>query len=297
MASSHSDRSPVGESRGDGPRSDGQSAEGKLPGGTANVVVRAGDTVRRQTGPWTPAVRALLTHLESVGFGDAPTFLGIDERGREVLSLVAGEVGLANPGTPLAPWFRTPEACAAIGDWLHRFHEAQRGFRPDPDLPWRTCAGRALRDGEVVVHHDVAPYNTILRPDGGLTVIDWDFCAPGDPVEDLAFAAWQWVPLRADRDAVAAGYGGVMTVLEAAAKLAALADGYDASTEQRSRLVDACAVRMVSHADGLEALAVTDPTSARLVDLWISRNARLDAGWVRENEAALSSAVSGRRGS
>jgi hypothetical protein len=227
-----------------------------------------------------------------VGFGDAPTFLGIDERGREVLSLVAGEVGLLDPGASLPPWFRTREACVAIGDWLRRFHEAQSGFIPDPALPWRMCAGRPLRDGEVVVHHDAAPYNAVRRPDGGLTVIDWDFCAPGDPIEDLAFAAWQWVPLWADKEAVAAGHGGAMTVPEAAAKLAALADGYDASADQRSRLVDACVARMNSHADGLEAIAVTDPTFARLVDLGVSRNARLDAAWVRENEGALGSAVS-----
>ena len=70
----------------------------------------------------------------------------------------------------------------AIGDWLRRFHDAQSGFTPDPALPWRMVPGRPLTAGEVVVHHDAAPYNTIRRPDGGLTVIDWDFCAPGDPI-------------------------------------------------------------------------------------------------------------------
>jgi len=59
----------------------------------------------------------------------------------------------------------------------------------------------------VLVHHDAAPYNTIRRPDGGLTVIDWDFCAAGDPVEDVAFSQWQWIPLWADRAAGATGHG------------------------------------------------------------------------------------------
>ena len=77
----------------------------------------------------------------------------------------------------------------AIGDWLRRFHEAQRGFTPAPALGWRTVPGRRLTAGEVLCHHDAAPNNTIRRPDGGLTVIDWDFCAPGDPVQDLAFSA------------------------------------------------------------------------------------------------------------
>lgn len=257
------------------------------------MVVRVGDTVRRHTGRWTPAVHALLAHLESVGFGDAPTILGVDDLGREVLGYVEGEVGVLDPGHPLPPWFRTTEACMAIGDWLRRFHRAQRGFTADPTLPWRIYPGRALREGEVVVHHDAAPYNTIRRPDGALTVIDWDFCAPGDPIEDLAFAAWQWVPLWADKAAVIDGHGGAVTALDAATRLSALADGYDASPDQRSRLVDACTHQMVKHADDVEAMAATDPAFARLVDLGVSRDARLDAEWVRGNQAELSAAVRG----
>jgi hypothetical protein len=174
---------------------------------------------------------------------------------------------------------------------LRRFHDAQRGFAPDPSQPWRLYAGRGLRDGEVIVHHDVAPYNTIRRPDGGLTVVDWDFCGPGDPVEDLAFSAWQWVPLWADRAAVASGHGGPMTEVEAGRRLAALADGYEASADQRARLLDACAHQMTKHAADVEAMAPADPAFARLVDLGISRDARLDAAWVRENEAVLGAAV------
>lgn len=264
-----------------------------LPGGNTNVVVRVGDTVRRQLGHWTPAVHALLAHLTSVGFTDAPAVRGIDDQGREVLSYVIGEAGLLDPCDPLPPWFRTTEACIAIGDWLRRFHDAQRGFTPDPSLPWRMYAGRALRDGEVIVHHDAAPYNAIRRADGGLTVIDWDFCGPGDPIEDLAFSAWQWVPLWADEAAVAVGHGGAVSVPESARRLAALADGYNASADQRSRLLEVCVDQMTKHANDLEAMAVTDPAFARLVDLGVASNARLDAAWVRANEAALSDAVRG----
>ena len=37
-----------------------------LTGGNITPVVRVGATVRRATGPWTPAVHALLRHLEAV---------------------------------------------------------------------------------------------------------------------------------------------------------------------------------------------------------------------------------------
>lgn len=272
-------------------RAEETQTEEILHGGNTSVVVRVGDTVRRHTGHWTPAVHALLDHLSSVGFTDAPTVLGIDDQGREILPFVIGEVGTYDPGLP--DWFLTAEACMAIGDWLRRFHDAQQGFTPDPSLPWRMYAGRALRDGEVLVHHDAAPYNTIRRTDGGLTVIDWDFCAPGDPVEDLAFAAWQWVPLRADETSVEEGHGRATTLSEAATRLSALADGYGASPDQRSRLVGACVHQMTKHADDVEAMAVTDPAFARLVDLGVPRDARLDAAWVSDNESALSAAVRG----
>ena len=256
-------------------------------------MVRAGETVRRPTGHWTPAVHALLTHLSSVGFVDAPKVLGLDYQGREVLLFVTGEVGDGGRGRRLPPWFATTEACMAIGDWLRRFHDAQLGFAPDPALPWRMVPGQPLTFGQVVVHHGVAPENTIARPFGGLTVIDWNFCAPGDPVEDLAFSAWQWIPLWADKVAVAQRHGAAMRLLQAGSKLAAVADGYHASSEQRAHLVEACVHQMRKHADDLQALAVTDPAFAALVDLGLARDARLDAGWVADNEAALSAVVRG----
>lgn len=47
-----------------------------------HVAVRVGDTVRRQVGPHTQAVHALLRHFERVGFDGAPRVPGFDERGR-----------------------------------------------------------------------------------------------------------------------------------------------------------------------------------------------------------------------
>ena len=120
-----------------------RQGEEVLHGGNTSVVVRVGDTVRRQTGRWTPAVHALLAHLHSVGFTEAPTVLDIDGRGREVLSFVVGEVGNFDPG-PLPDWFRTPDACTAIGDWLRRCHTAQRGFVPDPPCPGGWSRGARL---------------------------------------------------------------------------------------------------------------------------------------------------------
>ena len=59
--------------------------EETLAGGLVSAVAKVGDTVRRSTGPWTPAVHALLRYLKAVGF---------DGRGREVLSCFRGDVPL-----------------------------------------------------------------------------------------------------------------------------------------------------------------------------------------------------------
>src|SRR3954462_3402088 len=105
-----------------------------LLGGNTSPVVRAGDPVRRNIGPWTPAVHALLRHLEYVGFTGSPRALGIDERGREGLSYLQGECG----ESPLAAHWVTDEALVTVATMLRMFHDAQYGFRPAPDAVWRS---------------------------------------------------------------------------------------------------------------------------------------------------------------
>lgn len=255
--------------------------EQPLSGGNTTVVVRVGDTVRRPIGPWTPAVHAVLDHLESVGFTGAPRVLGIDDTDREILEYVDGEAGTLDDASPLLPWFRTPEACHAIGAWIRGFQSAQAGLVLDASLPWRRSPGARLRPGQVLVHHDAAPYNTVLRPDGSIVVIDWDFMRPGDPVEDLAWAAWRWAPLMAgtrwyteygvapDEDVTA----------RQGAHLLALLEGYRPSVSQRRSLAQAITRQMLGHAADIDDMARHDPAFARLVERGIARSARDDAAW------------------
>jgi hypothetical protein len=64
-----------------------------LEGGGRNVVHRRGDVVIRAAGPWTPAVHALLRHLEDVGFTGAPRLVGsgLAPDGRETLTFIEGK--------------------------------------------------------------------------------------------------------------------------------------------------------------------------------------------------------------
>ena len=98
-----------------------------LTGGNVTAgVVRVGETVRRPAGPWTPAVHALLRHLEGVGFAGAPRALGFDDRGREVLSYVEGHA--AWPWDAFAP-LASDEGLRRVADLISAYHAAQAGGR------------------------------------------------------------------------------------------------------------------------------------------------------------------------
>src|ERR671916_2924258 len=115
-----------------------------------STVVRIGNTVRRSTGPWTPAVHALLRYLERVGFDGAPRVLDIDDQGREVLTYIPGTVPRV-----ASPEVATDRALFEVGFLLRRYHEAVSGF----SLPWGIewyGGGDGPGPGEVVCHNDLA---------------------------------------------------------------------------------------------------------------------------------------------
>jgi len=228
-----------------------------LLGGNTSTVVRAGNTVRRNTGPWTPSVHALLRHLEYVGFTGSPRALGIDERGREVLSYLEGECG----EYPLAPHWVTDEALVAVARTLRMFHDAQYGFVPPPGAVWRSF-GPPPPDAEVICHHDAAPHNMIWRPDGTLAMIDFDLSSPGSRIYDVAYAAWTWVPIFSDRDSVSLGW----TRPDRPRRLRMFADAYGLTPRDRARLVRTIRKRIVDHVEGIRRMAAAgEPAFVRIV--------------------------------
>jgi len=180
-----------------------------LPGGNVGGAVRIGATVRRPTGPWTPSVHALLEHLREEAVPGVPQVLGYDERGREVLTYLPGQV------VYVPEHAMSDEQLADVARWLRVFHTASAGFRPEGEVPWR-FGKRALADHEIVCHHDVGWYNLAFTGQRLTGVFDWDVAGPGVPLDDLAFCAWNNVPLLpVPEDAarrlrvLAEAYGGV----------------------------------------------------------------------------------------
>jgi Phosphotransferase enzyme family len=159
-----------------------------LGGGWEAGPVRIGDTVRRRSGRWTPAVHALLRHLESVGFDAAPRVLGVDGQGREVLSYIEGQAG--NYPLPESLW--SDAVLDQTAQLLRRYHDATVGFVPPVDASWLHGVREPV---EVICHGDMAPYNCIYRGDTIIGFIDFDWAGPGPRLWDLAEAAYRFVPL------------------------------------------------------------------------------------------------------
>lgn len=172
--------------------STGEEGESAFADGNVTGAVRVGQTVRRRTGPWTPAIHALLRHLERAGFGGAPRVLGVDERGREVLTYIEGET---SPDPRVR--FGSDAGLADAAGLLRRYHDAIAAFEPPPGATWRWQVGAATT-GEVVCHNDVAPYNTIVAGGRAVALIDWDFAAPAPREWDIAHALWRFAPLSDD---------------------------------------------------------------------------------------------------
>ena len=176
--------------------------EERLDGGNAGGAVRVGDTVRRARGPWTPAVHALLSHLAGKGFAGVPQPLGVDGRGREILTFVEGQT--VGSVLPWPGWAYAEDTLADVARWLRGYHIAVADFIPPPGAVWRL--GARWHRGQVIGHNDAAPYNAVWRAGRLAGFIDWDMAGPVDPEWDVAFAAFGWVPLHAQHVAVREGF-------------------------------------------------------------------------------------------
>jgi Ser/Thr protein kinase RdoA (MazF antagonist) len=164
------------------------NGEEVLAGGNMTAVVRVGDTVRRAAGPWTPTIHAFMRHLRAAGFTRIAEPLGIDERGREIISYLPG----AAPNYPLPEFAWSAQTLTSVARFLRAFHDASLGFVPPADGRWRWPAHEPA---EVICHNDFAPDNLMFEDDTLTGVIDLDLASPGPRVWDMAYTAYRFVPL------------------------------------------------------------------------------------------------------
>ncbi len=162
-----------------------------------------------------------------MGFAGGPRLVGsgFDERGRELLTYVEGEV--INP----APW--TDEAIHELGRLMRRLHGATASFRPHAGASWRPWFGRDIGTPDIIGHCDAAPWNIVSRNGMPVALIDWEAAGPVDRLTEIALAAWNNAQLYDDEVAAMNGAPNATTRIR---QLRLFADGYRLGAAERSRL-------------------------------------------------------------
>ena|SRR5215469_5451 len=230
----------------------------RLEGGYQDGAVRVGDTVRRSTGPWTPAVHALLAHLADKGFTGAPRPLGFDERGREVLTFLEGET--IGTRKPRPAWVHAEDTLDQVARWMRGCHQAVADFVTPPGAIWR--GGGAWKPGLLIVHNDASTFNAAWHQ-GTLTgFFDWDFAGPATAEWDLAYAAFSWVPLHNRHYVAAEGFTDFAGRPRRLRRFLR-SYGWSAATAEFLDVVEA---RIRAHANAIRDLATAgDEASGRLL--------------------------------
>jgi hypothetical protein len=246
--------------------------------GSGGAVVRVGDTVRRPVRPHSATVAAFLRHLEAAGFHGAPRHLGHDDRGREVLTFIDGDVAVP----PFPAWAGADELLAGVARLQRELHTAARGFVPPLDAAWDRPNLPDPGPDAIVCHNDLCVENVVVRDGRVAAFIDFDFAAPNDPHLDVAIAARHWVPVRdpVDLDPGLRGLG-----LDQVARFRAFCDehgldgaGREAVVGHLGAFLDRALVSMRLRAEsGLEAYqrawAAGYPEQNRRSRAWLDRHA------------------------
>ena len=260
-----------------------------FPGGHSRVRVRLGETVRRTSYSWSPAVLDLLRHLEREGFAGAPRALGFDDQGREVLTYIDGEVGRGEGFIPSQggrfgrrrpDYVWRDEVLVHLGALIRAYHDAAATF------PWagREWCFEARQPAETVCHNELFPQNTVFRSGVPVALIDWDTAAPGPRAWDLGAVAWRWVPFW--RDEKCRAHGLPTGVAEKARRFRLLLDAY--GLEPDIGIVSA-GIERVSEFLGHQRQSAADG-SAWEVDLarrGVLDEKALEIAWMEEHAVAL----------
>ncbi len=258
--------------------------EEELRGGNLTRVVRVGQSVRRQAGDWTPAVHALLDHLAVRGFEAAPRALGLDDRGREVLSYLAGETTAEQ--RPWPDWVWTDETLVAVAHWLRSYHAAVADFAQPAGTHFRFEPGPP-RPGEIVCHNDVAPYNVVRRPDGSVALIDWDVAGPAPAEDDVAFAARAFAPLHPDDRCLELGF---RDLSDRGRRLRLFLDSYGLT--DRRGFLDRIDARLEASISRITQAADRGEVAFRqLIARGLLEPVKQSIAWIEENREGLERAI------
>lgn len=164
------------------------SNEELLAGGNVSKVYRSGHTIRRELKSNSNQIHTLLNHLASKGYDYAPKYLGIDDKGREILSFIEGEAG----NYPCKKYMWSDDILQEIAKMLRHYHDAVSDFPLDGS--WESI-DNTPNQTEVLCHNDFAMYNIIFHNERPIGIIDFDVAGPGPRLWDIAYTLYTCVPL------------------------------------------------------------------------------------------------------
>ena len=142
-------------------------------------VVIDGDAVRRPAGPWTPAVHALLDHLERAGFAGSPHAVSAD--GQDVVTCI--------PGESVHPHARSDEGVFKVGRLLRSLHEATASFVAPAGAAWHPWPIASDAPDAIIIHRDTGPWNLVGRDSLPVAFIDWVTAGQASRLEEIAATA------------------------------------------------------------------------------------------------------------
>ncbi|MFI7469952.1 phosphotransferase [Nonomuraea sp. NPDC049646] len=248
-------------------------------GDVTDGVVRVGDTVRRPVGPATPAVHALLRHLEAAGFGGAPRVLGTDGLGREILTYVPGRSGLCLAGSSDA-------FLVDLAMLVREFHDATAGFPLDAG-GWEGGSNDD-RAPEVIGHCDLTPDNVISRQDAGVptaapvALIDFDLARPTTRLFDIVTTLRHWAPIAdpVDRHPL-------QRDADVGARIRLFCDAYGLAPRERRRLLELSRLRFHRSYDVMRTRARAGGNWGKMWAGGAGERIRRAAAWLDVHEDEL----------
>ncbi|WP_219462547.1 phosphotransferase [Nonomuraea rhizosphaerae] len=242
-------------------------------GDVTDGVVRVGDTVRRPARPSTPAVHALLRHLEAAGFEGAPRVVGMDGLGREILTYIPGTTGLTMATV-------TDEALVRLAALLRDFHDATASFPLTLD-GWE---GGSNDDAapEVVGHCDLTIENVIFRNGLPHALIDFDLARPTTRLFDIVTTLRHWAPIADPVDLPPLQRG-----LDVGTRLRLFCDAYGVPPRERRRLLELSRLRFHRSYTVMRERAEAGGSWARMWASGAGERIRRATAWLDAHEDRL----------
>jgi hypothetical protein len=244
---------------------------------------RKGDTYLRPAFKWTPTTHALLRHLHQNGFTACPEVVGTGfaPDGREILSWVDGKMYSASP------WPDMETTMWELGGLMRQLHEVTASFVPPKDAIWMPWALHE-RDGDVISHCNIAPWNVVFIYSRSLRIINWEYAGPTSRLNELSVTGWYTAHLHDDDVAELEGLPDAETRIT---WLKNFLDGYRLPRSERRGLVTRMIEFAVRDTAGFARSRKITPESKDPEPLWLLSWQIRAADWLLRHRSQIENSI------